>query len=327
MIQRPWLWLSPHWSHKLTPFALKIYSKIHPAPSGVWKPFHWRDLYFPNPLGTAGGVDKNVLNVRDWWALGAGFCEVGTITPEPQSQNSPPVLGRNIRTETLWNYLGFPNKGMNFALKKLKALPPSGKRPTPVFANIGKNRETPMERAYEDYRFCIKTLNPHVEAFVINISSPNTKHLRELFRENNLSSFLKTLKPTTDKTLILKISPDLNDKEFSKVIEQSLEAEIDGWCLCNSTIKRDKNSPFPSHGGISGRPLKQQSLYFLKLLNEILKNESQAKDKLIISLGGVLTPEEVLERLSLGAHLVQVYSALVFRGPGFFKKTGQVALK
>ena len=331
MIERPWLWLPPDWSHKLTPFALKIYSKIpSSSSSSLWKSFYWRNLYFPNPLGTAGGVDKNVLNVKDWWTLGAGFCEVGTVTPRPQSQNPSPVLDRDIQSETLWNYLGFPNRGMKFALNRLKALPPPGKRPAPVFMNIGKNRETPLEKAYEDYQTCIKALSPYVEAFVINVSSPNTKNLREIFGEENLIFFLKLLRSKDllmEKPLILKMSPDLSDRDFLRVVEQSLEAEIDGWCLCNSTAKRGEKNPFPSHGGISGRPLKQQSLHFLKLLISFLKRENQAKDKLIISVGGVLTCEDVMERLALGAHLVQVYSALVFRGPGFFKRTGRLVLK
>ena len=329
MIRKPWLWLPANWSHNLTPLALKIYSKINPSPKPyLWKSFHWRDLYFPNPLGTAGGIDKNALNIKDWWRLGAGFCEVGTITAKPQNQNPGKVLDRDIKTKSLWNSLGFPNKGLEFALSRLKTLPPPGERSTPVFANIGKNRDTPLDRAYEDYKTCIEALCQYVEAFVINISSPNTKNLRELFRRENLTLFLESLKSTNTlkRPLILKISPDLSEEDFLRVIEQSLKAKVDGWCICNSTAKRDQNSLFPSWGGISGGPLRTQSLHFLKLLKAYLNNKTEQQDKLIISTGGVLTPEEVLERLNLGAHLVQVYSALVFTGPGFFKQTYQKAL-
>ena len=220
MIKKPWLWLPPTWSHHLTPWALKIYSTIHSSYKPYsWKPFRWRNLYFPNPLGIAGGVDKNSVNVKDWWALGAGFCEVGTVTPKPQNQNTGKVLARNIRAESLWNCLGFPNKGLEFTISQLKQLPPQEKRPVPVFANIGKNRDTVLERAYEDYQTCIKALSPYVEAFIVNISSPNTKNLRELFKQENLISFLRSLKTassSSERPLILKISPDLTDEDFFK---------------------------------------------------------------------------------------------------------------
>lgn len=325
-MRKPWLWLPPNWSHHLSPLALKIYSKIQTNRKPFnWQSFQWKSISFPNPVGTAGGVDKNALNVQDWWTLGAGFCEVGTITPKPQNQNSGKVLGRNIKEKSLWNSLGFPNKGLHFAVKQLQALPPLGKRPAPVFVNIGKNRDTPLDKAFEDYQTCIKTLSPYAEAFVINISSPNTKGLREFFDRKNLPSFLNSLQSVDDtkKPLILKISPDLTDSDFLQVIEQSLESAIDGWCICNSTTSRSPQQSYPSHGGVSGRPLKTKSLHLLKLLTAYLKERKEER-KLIISTGGILTPEEVLERLALGAHLVQVYSALIFTGPDFFKKTFSV---
>ena len=326
IVKKPWLYLPPAWSHNLSPLALKIYSKIQTTREPFqWQSFQWKEILFPNPVGTAGGMDKNVLNVRDWWALGAGFCEVGTITPKPQNQNTGKVLDRNIKEESLWNSLGFPNKGLKFAMKQFRALPPQGKRPAPVFINIGKNRDTPLHKAFEDYQTCIKNLSPYADAFVINISSPNTKDLRELFDIKNLPSFLNSLQSVNErkKSLILKISPDLADSDFLKVIEQSLESQIDGWCICNSTTFRSPEQSYPSHGGVSGKPLTAKSLRLLTLLTAYLK-ERKEKKKLIISTGGVLTPEEVLERLTLGAHLVQVYSALIFTGPNFFQKTFSV---
>lgn len=318
-IKKPWLWLPASLSHKLSPLALKIYSRVFPSREPFrWKSFHWKNIYFPNPLGTAGGVDKNSLNVRDWWVLGAGFCEVGTITPKAQKPNPGRVLARDISTESLWNHLGFPNKGLDFALSRLKTLPPAGKRPAPVFANIGKNRDTPLNQALSDYHTCIKALSPYVEAFVINISSPNTEGLRELFAGRNLVPFLKSLKAAPGlghRPLILKMSPDLSDSDFLRVVEESLQLGIDGFSICNSTLARKTGSSFPVYGGLSGRPLKDRSLYLLKLL----KAKSLEKKALIISVGGVLSPEDVTERLTAGAHLVQVYSALVFNGPGFFK--------
>lgn len=319
IVKKPWLWLPPAWSHHLSPLALKIYSKIQANREPFkWQSFQWKGISFPNPVGTAGGVDKNILNVRDWWALGAGFCEVGTITPKPQNQNFGKILDRDIKEKSLWNSLGFPNKGLPFAIKQLKALPL--KRPAPIFTNIGKNRDTPFDRAFKDYQTCIKALSPYTDAFIINISSPNTKGLREFFDRKTLPSFLNSLQSVnnTKKPLILKLSPDLTDSDFLTVIEQSMT--IDGWCICNSTTFRSSEQSYPSHGGVSGEPLKTKSLHLLNLLTAYLKERKEEK-KLIISTGGVLAPEEVLERLALGAHLVQVYSALIFTGPDFFKET------
>ena len=323
ILKKPWLWLPPAWSHYMSPSALRFYSKIQANRKPFeWQSFQWKGISFPNPLGTAGGMDKNVLNVRDWWALGAGFCEAGTITPKSQNQNPGKVLERNIKEKSLWNSLGFPNRGLPFAVKQLQALPPPGKRPAPLFVNIGKNRDTPFDRAFKDYQTCIKALSPYAEAFVVNISSPNTKGLREFFDKKNLPSFLNSLQSVNDtkKPLILKLSPDLTDSDFLQVIEQSLENEINGWCICNSTAFRSSEQSHPSHGGVSGRPLKTKSIHLLKLLTAYLKKREE-EEKLIVSTGGVLSPEEALERLALGAHLVQVYSALIFTGPDFFRKT------
>ena len=270
-------------------------------------------------MGPAGGTDKNAINVTHWQNLGAGFCEAGTVTPLPQKAHPGKNLDRSLKYQSLWNYLGFPNKGLNFVEKRLVSH--REKIKIPLFINLGKNRDTPLSLAHEDYVKGIKTLHPFASAFVINISSPNTKNLRELFEDRSLSPFLKILKETTDqvspdKPLILKISPDLEDSQFFRVIDCSLGAGMDGWCLCNTTVQRPVKNLFPEQGGVSGKLLAERSLTLLKNLKQHL---GSTPDKLIISCGGVLTPEEVLERLNEGANLVQVYSALVFNGPLFFR--------
>ena len=316
---KPWLWLPSQWTHALTPLAVKALSGIYPSTPLTWRSFQWRNLHFSNPLGPAGGIDKNAVNAAHWQNLGAGFCEVGTVTPLPQKTNPGKNLDRSLKYQSLWNYLGFPNKGLDFVEKQLAAQ--QKKIKIPLFVNLGKNRNTPLPQAQKDYVEGIQALHPFASAFIINISSPNTKDLRELFADHFLSPFLQTLKEAADqvspgKPLILKLSPDLEDSDFLRVIDCSLKAGLDGWCLCNTTVRRPVPNLFPDQGGISGKLLSERSLALLKNLKRHLGVSS---DHLIISCGGILTPEEVFERLNEGANLVQVYSALVFNGLLFFQ--------
>ena len=316
---KPWLWLPSHWTHAFTPLAVKALSGFYSSTPLTWKPFQWKDLHFPNPLGPAGGIDKNAVHTTHWQNLGAGFCEVGTVTPLPQKANPGKNLDRSLKHQSLWNCLGFPNKGLDFVGKQLAAQ--QKKTKIPLFVNLGKSRNTPLSSAHKDYVEGIKALHPFASAFVINISSPNTKNLRELFTDRFLFPFLKTLKETTNqvssgKPLILKLSPDLEDSDFLRVIDCSLKAGLDGWCLCNTTVQRPVQNLFPDQGGISGKLLADRSLALLKTLK---KHLGASPDHLIISCGGILTPEDVLERLNEGANLVQVYSALVFNGLLFFR--------
>ena len=325
-----WHYLPAEWSHKLSPFALKIYRRRGRLPGKPfsWRPFQWKGLSFPNPLGTAGGTDKNSRNIQDWTACGAGFCEVGAVTPDPQQANPGRTLLRDFEEKSLWNSLGFPNKGLNFTARRLRALPPPRERAAPVFVNIGKNRDMPVDDAVYDLKNCIYHLSGRADAFVINISSPNTEGLRELFSPERLPGLLAALRERADKDggtpLILKLSPDLSDSDFLRVLEQSLQAGIDGFSVCNSTTRREGGG-FPAHGGVSGRPLAERSLHLLKLTVGFVKAKGLKEPPLIVSCGGVLEPSDVFERLRLGADLVQVYSALVFSGPGFFKLTALAA--
>ena len=340
---KPWLYLPSSCLYSLSPIALKIYSRFNSDPPYNWKPVKWRALFFPNPLGTAGGLDKNALYIKNYWSLGAGFVEVGTVTPKAQGPNPYKILDRSVSHLSLWNNMGFPNKGLDFVKGSLEKLfeknnnfqpeksplekknnfqPEKSQLVSPLFINIGKNRDTPISQAIEDYKKSMEALYPFADAFVINISSPNTKGLRELFDEKNLSDFLNSLNEIrlslkVNRPLILKLSPD--EKDFIRIIEQSLSAGIDGWCICNSTKQRPVKNLFPEdRGGLSGQLLADTSLKMLKQLTAYLK-ENNITDKLLISCGGVLTSQDVLNRLELGADLVQVYSAMVFKGFGFFK--------
>lgn len=320
---RPWLWLSPSLAHKISPQVLNGMRYLHPgAKPPEWRPLEWRGLYFPNRLGLAGGVDKDAKNIKAWWTFGAGFLEVGTITPEPQPGNTPPVLDRDVSNLAVWNRLGFPSQGVEKVRRRLLKL----KKPfvAPVFANIGKNATTPLEQAHNDYIQLLEKLAGTVDGFVINISSPNTKGLRELLKPEKLTDFLTPILATRPKDfspILLKLSPDMEDTELERVLEISLALGIDGWIFTNTSQGIRDNLAFPKEGGVSGKPLAPRAKEVLVRALEILG--TRRKGRLIVSVGGVLNGDDVAERLALGADLVQVYSALIFEGPTFFKQVAE----
>lgn len=320
MIKKPWLLMPPQWAHDLGPLGLKLYSLFHSGPTPAWRPFTWNNVVFKNPLGLAGGVDKNAESLKEWWALGAGFVEVGTVTPQPQSANPGKIIDRNLNRRALWNKMGFPSHGADDVLFNLRAFE---SKPTPVFVNIGKNRNTPNEHAVDDYLFLIYRLRSQADAFVINISSPNTKGLRELQGKEALSKLLAPLVESAHhsedpKPLLLKLSPDLSDESLKEALLTALDLGVDGFVLTNTTLSRPQGIDFPEEGGLSGEPLKALSCQILQKSLQILGKHRDGK--LIVSAGGVLSPEDVFERLQMGADLVEIYSALVFEGPGFFHK-------
>jgi dihydroorotate dehydrogenase len=292
-----------------------------------WQPRDWRGLHFDNPLGVAGGVDKNASAIQAWWAMGAGFVEVGTVTPRPQGPNPGRIIDRDNTAQALWNGMGFPNAGTERVRRRLALLP----RPprTPIFVNIGKNRDTANEHAAKDYAACARMLAGLADAFVINVSSPNTSGLRDLQSERALRNLLDGVRASVRQTsasqtpLLLKLSPDLSDDLCFAAVDASLMCGIDGWVVCNTTSTREPHSRFPKEGGVSGKPLAARSKHLLTNLTRHLG--SARSDRLIVSVGGVLSGRDVFERLNLGADLVQVYSALVFEGPGFFRHVARLA--
>ena len=319
---KPWLWLSPSLAHKVTPTILRSLNLLAHNDPPEWKSLEWRGIHFPNRLGIAGGVDKNAENLKAWRGLGAGFIELGTVTPQPQKGNTPPVLDRDVANGALWNRLGFPSEGVRKVKTRLKEL----KRPfaVPLFANIGKNASTPLDQAHSDYIQLLVELRGLVDAFVINISSPNTKGLRELLKPEKLRDFLTPIMeslPADHEPILLKLSPDLEDDELERALSISHELGIDGWILTNTSQGLREGLNFPKEGGVSGRPLAGLSKEFLQKALGLLG--SKREGKLVISVGGVMSSDDVEERLQLGADLVQVYSALIFEGPMFFKKVAR----
>lgn len=318
---KPWLWLPPQWAHDLGPSVLKLYGFFaNPSPP-AWRSFLWRGLVFKNPVGIAGGVDKNAENLRAWAALGCGFIEVGTVTPLPQEANPGKIMARHEPTLSLWNKMGFPSHGAEEVRDNLRAQKPFA---TPVFLNVGKNRETPNEKAVEDYLAVMMFFRGLVDAFVVNISSPNTKGLRDLQAAETLSALLKPLIVEAGTTpVLLKLSPDLPEEDFIASIQAADRAGVAGFILTNTTLSRISGPDYPPEGGMSGAPLKTLSLKALQLAQKALGENR--KNKLLVSVGGVMTPDDVFERLQLGANLVQTYSGLIYDGPGFFLKVAKQA--
>jgi dihydroorotate dehydrogenase len=316
---RPWLWLPANVAHSLLPYALGPISKALGNGPTKWKSLEWEGLHFPNPLGIAGGVDKNAEHIEAWTRLGAGFIEIGTITPEPQNPNPGTILSRSNSNQSLWNKMGFPNHGVQSAKAQLESLSIS-KRQTPLFANIGKNRDTKNEDAPAAYAHLIAELQTLVDAFVINISSPNTEGLRQLLEPKNLKSFLSqiVLHSKSRKPLLLKLSPDMTESEIISAMDIASELEISGFTLTNTLQNSHMHYPNLFGGGVSGLPLQKKSMQILDLAKKHLDRLNSKK--LLVSVGGILTAEDVKMRLELGADLVQVYTALVFEGPLFFKK-------
>jgi dihydroorotate dehydrogenase len=253
--------------------------------------------------------------IKNWQILGAGFLEIGTVTPQPQKQVSGGGVLRDVKNQALWNRLGFPSDG---ALKVLKRIKKNANINIPLFLNIGKNREVPLEESYKDYLYLLNLFRDNADAFVINISSPNTKGLRDLQSKKNLEQLLKPLNLSLHKTpVFLKLSPDLNDQELEDILEVGTENGIQGWILTNSTSHREAFLNFPLEGGVSGRPLQDLSKALLK--KTIQRLGPRKKNNLVISVGGIQSSHDVLERLEMGADLIEVYSALIFSGPLFFR--------
>lgn len=328
---KPWLALPPKLAHDLSSIGVELYSAIFGSNQSTdWMPFEFQGLKFSNRLGIAGGVDKNAEHCNAYQRIGCGFIEIGTVTPLAQGPNPGKIIDRDLKSKALWNKMGFPSHGMDEAFYNLqKYKSQDAKSKIPIFVNVGKNRTTPNERAHLDYLECINRLESFADAIVINISSPNTSGLRDLLKPENLEKFLSPIisarKPIP---YLLKLSPDLKPEELWLATQIAMDQGFDGFIVTNTTLSRENLSPeatarFPSEGGVSGLPLRHLSQ---KALEIVLKSVARQKQKkLVVSAGGVMTPEDVFERIKSGADLVQVYSALVFEGPGFFRQVAERA--
>lgn len=312
-----WRYLPAGIAHKLAPLGISFLAHRMPEKDFNWDPFQWKGLSFRNPMGIAGGVDKNGLQTLHWQKLGAGFLEVGTVTPYSQSPNSGKILDRDWKNQNLWNKMGFPNHGADEVYFNL--LRDESKLNIPLFVNIGKNRQRPNEEAEIDYLYLAERFAKIADALVVNLSSPNTSGLRSLQSPQFIQGLFKGLKDSlakvqrTELPIFLKLSPDMSGDDFIKCLEAGASQGAQGFILTNTTLSRPQNCSFPLEGGLSGKDLRDLSRKHLDLATQIIgKHPSQY---LIISTGGVDSLDEVQRRRDQGAHLVQMYSGLVFKGP------------
>lgn len=268
-------------------------------------------IHFKNPLGLAAGFDKNAKALLAWQALGFGFVEVGTVTPKPQAGNPKPRISRFEKEESLVNWMGFPNDGIDKVLERIKKTKP--KLTIPVGLNIGKNKETPLEKAADDYAICIEKANHYIDFFVINISSPNTPELRRLGEPQYLGVLLAHLQKISKKPLFLKLSPDLKNNELANIVYLCKRYGVKGLVIANTTTDYSL-LPGTSQGGVSGKVLREKSTYLLEKAKSIV-----SYDMVIMGVGGIFSIEDVQTKFHAGANLVEVYTGFIFEGPGLIK--------
>lgn len=281
------------------------------------------NLSFKNPVGLAAGFDKDGKYIDQLENLGFGFIEIGTVTPKPQEGNPQPRLFRLPEDEGLINRMGFNNDGVDALVERIKDRPKSD---VIIGGNIGKNKVTPNDQAIQDYLICFQKLFPYVDYFVVNVSSPNTPNLRDLQEKEPLKALLTTLQVLNVQTMkpkpiLLKIAPDLTDGQLDDIVEIVKATNIAGLIATNTTIDRSNLSTAKDkvdaigNGGLSGAPIRAKSTAVIKYLAD--KSNGAFP---IIAVGGIDSPEAAIEKLEAGASLVQVYSALVYKGPTLIKE-------
>ena len=316
-LARPLLFsLDPETAHRValqcSGLAGLLVPKLPPCPVRAM------GLEFPNPVGLAAGFDKQAEHVDALAALGFGFLELGGVTPRPQPGNPRPRLFRIPQARAIINRFGLNSVGIEAFVANLKRR----KTRTLIGVNIGKNRDTPNDRAAEDYERCLEALYPHVDYVAINVSSPNTAGLRDLQEAAALGFLLKSLfnkRETLRQShgrhvaLALKISPDLEEKELREIATVARREKIDGIVATNTTVARagvaDCANGFQA-GGLSGAPLRERSNRAIRLLAQALDGAMP-----IIGVGGILSGADAKEKLDAGATLVQLYTGLIYRGP------------
>ncbi|MBD1372230.1 quinone-dependent dihydroorotate dehydrogenase [Hazenella sp. IB182357] len=324
--------MNPETIHHLTINSLKTLQKtkyIERLYRQKWTVHHEKlsqhtlGLSFLNPVGLAAGFDKHAEVYPALASFGFGFIEVGTLTPRPQAGNPTPRLFRLPADQALINRMGFNNHGVESALRSFASLP----RPTaPIGINLGKNKDTPNDLASDDYTYSLKKLYAYGDYFVINISSPNTKGLRDLQHIDALKKLLDTIihtrailqdKHRVKKPILLKIAPDLSDEQLQDVIHTSLQIGIDGIIATNTTLARNqlRSSNQTQSGGLSGKPLADPSTDIIRKVYQIIQGRIP-----IIGVGGIFTGADAYEKFKAGANLIQVYTGMIYHGPAIAKK-------
>lgn len=321
-IAKPFLFqLDAERAHDLTLKSLKLSEKLgllNLCSTPSCEPREVMGLSFPNPIGLAAGLDKNGAVIDGMAALGFGFVEVGTVTPRPQPGNPKPRLFRLPEAQGVINRFGFNNLGVDHLVENVKAAKFKGI----LGINIGKNFDTPNEQAVNDYLICLEKVYAHASYITVNISSPNTKNLRDLQEKDALSDLLATLKQSQEKLaqqhgkyvpIALKIAPDLIEAQVVEIADLLMQHQIDGVIATNTTLARNQVKGLANgeeKGGLSGAPVRKQSTVVIQQLSKQLQGAVP-----IIGVGGIASGADAVEKVAAGASLVQVYSGLIYRGP------------
>ncbi|WP_288386748.1 quinone-dependent dihydroorotate dehydrogenase [uncultured Acinetobacter sp.] len=324
-LARPLLFsMAPERAHDLTLSLLKSAHKMGFIRQKIdAKPVTCMGIEFPNPVGLAAGLDKNGAYIDALAALGFGFIEIGTITPRPQTGNPQPRLFRIPEAKAIINRMGFNNDGVDQLVENVKASKFKGI----LGINIGKNADTPVENAVDDYLICLEKVYNYASYITVNISSPNTKNLRSLQSGDALTELLDTLKQRQLELaeqyhhyvpLVLKVAPDLSREDIEFIAAQLITFKIDGLIVTNTTLSRDgvENLAFGNEaGGLSGAPVFEKSTACLRQFAEVLNGQIP-----LIGVGGITQGEHAVAKKEAGATLVQIYSGLIYTGPELVKQ-------
>jgi dihydroorotate dehydrogenase len=322
--------LDPESAHQLTLQLVRlagyppfngILRAIYAAPD---KPVEAFGLTFKNPIGLAAGYDKDGIAIRGLATLGFGHLEIGTVTPRPQPGNPKPRVFRLVQDEAVINRMGFPGKGADFVVRQLNRKRPKG---LILGVNLGKNKDTPLESSAEDYITLMRAFTPLADYLAINISSPNTVGLRRLQGREMLEQLLGEIAKEREqimlghgghRPILVKIAPDLTEEELNDAIGVIVDIGMNGIIATNTTLAREglRSALRSESGGLSGRPLTGLSDSVLK------KVVAQVNGRVpVIAVGGIMNPDDASRKLDLGAALVQVYTGLVYAGPGLVRAT------
>ncbi|OGO19057.1 MAG: dihydroorotate dehydrogenase (quinone) [Chloroflexi bacterium RBG_16_48_8] len=332
LLRRILFLLDPERAHQLTLRLVSLAGVLPPVQFLLRQTFSYSSpglainlfgLKFPNPLGLAAGYDKDGLGMHGLACLGFGHIELGTVTPLPQRGNPQPRIFRLLEDEALINRMGFPNVGADALLRRLQLRRPKG---VILGINIGKGSDTPLDEAAQDYRTLMHAFYPHGDYLVVNVSSPNTIGLRRLQAREHLEGLLQVL--IVDRArlhsstgrfvpLLIKLAPDLSDEELEDAIQVISDSGLDGVIATNTTIARNGlHSPLPSEiGGLSGLPLRRQTKEVVSQIYRLTDGKLP-----IVGVGGIFGSEDARALLEAGASLIQLYTGLVYRGPGVVKE-------
>ncbi len=324
--------MAPETAHHVTLALLRAGGAVLPArrllqaafrPPVAVSPVQAFGLTFPNPVGLAAGYDKDGLGWRGLATLGFGHIEIGTVTPRPQAGNPGPRVFRLVDDRAVINRMGFPNRGAEFVAQRLQ-----GKRPAGLMigVNIGKNLTTSLEHAGEDYLSLVKTFAPLADYLAINVSSPNTPGLRTLQTRSALEALLRPLdaerRAQSERLgrrvpLVVKLAPDLTPDELDGALDAILAAGIDGVITSNTTLSRKGvTSPLAGEsGGMSGAPARQRNT---QIVRDVVRYTGGRLP--VIASGGTMSPSDAQEKLDAGATLVQLYTGLIYEGPGLVRE-------